>query len=86
MTNLLSFLENAILTDIYDNIIDKDSIKINKHFLKEIYTIEFNHLYNNQNEFDTGLGDFFYRIKSYGCKFQINYTDDKAIVTISMKD
>ena len=85
MYELLSFIEEAILTDIQDNIIDKNSIRIVKQFFKEIYIVEFNHSYKNQNDFDIGLGDFFHRLKSYGCQFQIKYTDNNVYITISIK-
>lgn len=89
MSEFISFLEERILTDIYDfiknteNIQDNDKIRIYKRFLENVFTVEFKHPTDNLVEYTNNLDDLIYSLESYGCtSVDVGQNEDITYITI----
>ncbi|MFZ4402301.1 MAG: hypothetical protein ACOYO1_19885 [Bacteroidales bacterium] len=89
MSEFISFLEERILTDIYDfiknteNIQGNDKILIYKRFLENVFVVEFKHPTDNLVKYTKNLDDLIYSLKSFGCTSVIvGQNEDTTYITI----
>jgi len=89
MSEFISFLEERILTDIFDfiknseNIEGNDKIRIYKRFFENVFTVEYKHPTDNLVEYTNNLDDLIYSLKSYGCTSVIvDQYEDTTYITI----
>ena len=83
MCEFISFLEEKVLSEIYDCLDDKESIQIHKRFMKNVYVVEFKHLTKRQDDYEYGLGELTFSLESFGCtSVLIDKHEDITYITV----